>query len=1632
MKQVTSLLALGILVFFTATNILAQSPRDINYQGILLDAAKNPMTGIHQITVKLYDAPHEGTVLHSETFTTQIENGIFNVVLGSETAFEASLAFDKQYWIGVSVDDAAELSPRTALTSIPYAFHADAASSLTKNAQGAVLKLNGRTGNLTLKGGVGTVVQTEGNTITIDAIPIIIQDPQVNNTVAGTANQVFVNGLTAAQPLPVTLSLPQDINSGASPTFHGMTLSSLSTTGVVHNNSSGVLSTSLVIDADVSSIAAISDTKLATISTSGKVANSATTAASSNTANTIVLRDGSGNFSAGTITADLTGDASGTSSNVTGIVTEAHGGTNQSTYAAGDLIYASAPNTLAKLGIGSSGKVLTVSGGLPSWHALAPADLNSSAWILSGNTGTSYGTNFIGTTDYQSLQFRTNNQPSGLIQVPDNLNDGSTGLGYQVLMSNTTGHGNTAFGFTALTSNTTGFWNVALGDGALDLNTTGSYNTAAGTGSLFSNTTGSFNTAAGDGALLLNTTGSQNSAAGGLSLFSNTTGSNNTAAGYQSLYSNTTSNQNTAIGYQALYSNTIGNGTAIGFRSLFRNTTGIQNTAIGDQSLFLNTTGSYNTASGLSALFNNSSGGYNTADGNQSLNSNTTGSYNTSSGYSSLWWNETGSFNTASGSNALYYNTGSDNTAEGSQSLQNNTTGAGNTALGKNAGFTNRTGSNNTFLGLGADASANNLSNATAIGAGTIVSASNSLILGNNANVGIGTSAPDTKLDVEGDIHASGVIASGASIVIDGSSTPRTISSDDAVDVTTTSGDISFSPAPNQKVTINAGTLIHELGHTIGLDHGGVSLSGGDLGISASDPGYSVHFITNGGDFTWYDDEGIYSVMRLAAGGSLTVGGIGNSGNVTLSDAAGNPGGEINVSTTSGLNVASDNAVDIRGGSQHVIVDDQGITVSGSPTEQINSDNDLVINVGGTRVEKVSSDGSVTIGTAGTKGKLILWDDPPNYHTGTLLTAANLSAEQTYTFPDKSGTVALTTDISSSFWSLAGNSGTTPGTNFIGTTDNQDVVFKANATERIRLRTDGGIDLPLTTGANVGVIMKGGSRFIHEFGVFNTFVGRNAGNFNSGIRFNTGYGEAALQSVVAGGEGNVGIGDQALLSNTTGGANTAVGSSALRNNTTAIGNTAVGYLALYSNVTGSGNTAVGEASLLTNTGFNNTALGFATLQNNTTASNNTALGIQALYGNTTGNNNTASGYLALENNTSGGSNTAFGYNAGLTNTTGASNTLLGSGADVSANNLSNATAIGAGAIVSASNSIVLGNNANVGIGISAPAQKLDVNGRVRIENLPVNADDNLVTANASGDLSVRSASSLITPAWSLSGNAGTSYGTNFIGTTDGEDLQIRVRNFQAGVIEGGGNINTGLGFQVLSSNTSGNSNVAIGYQALAANTSGTFNASSGYLSLSSNTTGNSNTAYGSYTLVSNITSAGNTAIGYGSLYFNIGTFNSGVGVDALYSNTSGNTNTAFGYLSLFQNSTGDNNTGCGRNAGVSNTTGSSNTFLGSTADASVGNLTNATAIGANAFVGQSNSVVIGSIVGVNGAIANAKVGIGTSTPRTELDVVGTGGIVVPVGTTAQRPAAPAQGTIRFNTTTAKFEGYDGTAWVNLN
>ncbi|HMY64887.1 MAG TPA: tail fiber domain-containing protein [Chitinophagaceae bacterium] len=196
----------------------------------------------------------------------------------------------------------------------------------------------------------------------------------------------------------------------------------------------------------------------------------------------------------------------------------------------------------------------------------------------------------------------------------------------------------------------------------------------------------------------------------------------------------------------------------------------------------------------------------------------------------------------------------------------------------------------------------------------------------------------------------------------------------------------------------------------------------------------------------------------------------------------------------------------------------------------------------------------------------------------------------------------LTGSGANNAWKLTGNAGTVDSAHFIGTTDNVSLNFKANNGKAGRIGLSGDASV---------------------------FFGYQAGNADDHID-----------------NQNVGIGYQALFSNTTGYNNVANGYQSLYSNTIGFSNQANGYQSLYSNTTGYQNVANGYRSLYSNTyGYYNTAVGLSSLNSNTGGYENVANGFYALYSNTTGFNNTGVGAYALNLVTTGSNNTSLGYNA---------------------------------------------------------------------------------------------------------------------------------------------------------------------------------------------------------------------------------------------------------------------------------------------------------------------------------------------------------------------------------------------------
>ena len=55
--------------------------------------------------------------------------------------------------------------------------------------------------------------------------------------------------------------------------------------------------------------------------------------------------------------------------------------------------------------------------------------------------------------------------------------------------------------------------------------------------------------------------------------------------------------------------------------------------------------------------------------------------------------------------------------------------------------------------------------------------------------------------------------------------------------------------------------------------------------------------------------------------------------------------------------------------------------------------------------------------------------------------------------------------------------------------------------------------------------------------------------------------------------------------------------------------------------------------------------------------------------------------------------------------------------------------------------------------------------------------------------------------------------------------------------------------------------------------------------------------------------------------------------------------------------------------------------------------------------------------------SNNRIGVNDASPSFTLDIAGTDGMKVPVGTTAQRPGSPVEGLFRYNSSDRTFEGY---------
>ena len=108
-------------------------PNVINYQGYLENAGGESLNATINMTFALYDTVQGGSALWRENHQqVTVTNGVFHLLLGTTTPFDDNSLAGERY-LGVTVGNDAEMTPRQALSTVPFAMRAAIANSVEKN-----------------------------------------------------------------------------------------------------------------------------------------------------------------------------------------------------------------------------------------------------------------------------------------------------------------------------------------------------------------------------------------------------------------------------------------------------------------------------------------------------------------------------------------------------------------------------------------------------------------------------------------------------------------------------------------------------------------------------------------------------------------------------------------------------------------------------------------------------------------------------------------------------------------------------------------------------------------------------------------------------------------------------------------------------------------------------------------------------------------------------------------------------------------------------------------------------------------------------------------------------------------------------------------------------------------------------------------------------------------------------------------------------------------------------------------------------------------------------------------------------------------------------------------------------------
>lgn len=170
----------------------AATPRTIPFQGRLTNAAGQPLPdGERAVTFRIYASASGGSALWTANQLVNLTGGRFATTLGGAPSFPSTMLFDVPYFVGVTVANDPEMSPRLPLQAVPYALSLSLPSRADASVNGPALSITnagaGRAIEAMRTSAVGTAPAVAGSTASNDPYAAAILG-EIITTAPGTSS----------------------------------------------------------------------------------------------------------------------------------------------------------------------------------------------------------------------------------------------------------------------------------------------------------------------------------------------------------------------------------------------------------------------------------------------------------------------------------------------------------------------------------------------------------------------------------------------------------------------------------------------------------------------------------------------------------------------------------------------------------------------------------------------------------------------------------------------------------------------------------------------------------------------------------------------------------------------------------------------------------------------------------------------------------------------------------------------------------------------------------------------------------------------------------------------------------------------------------------------------------------------------------------------------------------------------------------------------------------------------------------------------------------------------------------------------------------------------------------------------